>query len=272
MKLLVPADAGEIQPNRIAANDQFVFISEYLSANKGGVYRVGASGGGFVRLPGTPATLERSYGAAISATTLYWTTAASPGALYQCTLPDCANATVLTTLSNGELVAVSASGVVVYAENDGGLIKRCAPGTTCTPAPLVVTDFDGVVNDIVIDNETVYWATNLGEVLSCPTSGCATAHKVTPEAQKVSTAAALAVSGNALYWSTMAFLPDGNNVDEEQGVIHACTLPNCTDGRVLATGQHDPASMGLDAKSVYWGNSGHRNYVDGRGDLVKAPR
>jgi hypothetical protein len=266
-------DAGDPYPWRVVANDTYVFASDYSGFNNGGVRRVLATGGDFRRLPVTPAMLERSYGIALDNTAVYWTTNASPGAVHWCDLPACAGGLQTAAASNdGELIAVAADGTLVWADNGGGIIKRCASKSACTPVDLV-PDFQGVANALVIEGNTVYWGTNFGEILSCATSGCANATKIFIEAPQA-TVAALAVNGSTLYWSSMIYDATGNNVIDSEGVIKTCTLPKCTaaDVKTIATKQKDPDGIALDAKSVYWVNSGKRGFTDGIGNLVKAPR
>ncbi len=266
LKILSERDAGvSMEPFRIAANDQHVFVSEYLGSG-GSVDRVNVGGGGFKRLPGAPAITARVYGVALDATTLYFTTNDSTAKVYSCPLPDCATATQVAPTANGEIIVVSPSGVIVWGENSGGLLMRCPSKTGCTPAPLV-PDFDGVANDIVVEGETVYWITNLGEIHSCSTAGCANTTKIVADPAKTNAGVSMAVSGSSLYWATIPFDTDGNNVIAEEGEIHGCTLPACTDQRTIAKHQNDPASMGVDAKSVYWGNSGHRGFIDVRDNV-----
>ena len=266
-------DAGDPYPYGIAANDMYVFAADYSSFNKGGVRRVLTSGGDFRKLPAAP-DLERSYDVAIDKTSVYWTTTGSPGAIHWCNLPDCANGlqTATAAASEPELIAVAADGSIVWSDNSGSTLKRCAGKQACTPQ-LLVPDFKGSVNGLVIDGTTVYWGTTLGEVLSCAVAGCANPTKLVLEAP-VSTIGAVAVAGTSLYWSSMPFAPTGNTVLEAEGQVKACTMPKCSgaDVRIIATKQHDPGSMAVDATSLYWTNSGKRGFTDGIGNLVKAPR
>jgi len=265
--------AADPYPWRLAITDTHIWASDYLSSNKGGVRRILPAGGEFLKFP--PAPLERSYGIAVDKTAVYWTTVGSPGAVHWCDLPACAGGLkTAATVVNGdaELISVAADGNIVWAENSGGVLKRCASKTACTPV-LLVPDFLGVVNDLTIDGTTVYWGTNLGEILSCATTGCANVTKLVLEEPKA-TIGAIAVSGTSLFWSSMEFLADGNNVNSAEGKIKTCTMPKCTaaDIKVLATGQNDPSAMTVDANSVFWANSGKRGFSDGIGNLMKAPR
>ena len=267
------ADAVDPYPWRIVVNDTHVWASDYSSSNKGGVRRVPLAGNEFRKFP-AGVMLERSYGVAIDNTAVYWTTDGTPGAVHWCSLPDCANGlqTAAVIGFGGELISVAANGTIVWAENGGGVLKRCASKAACTPE-LLVPDFQGVVNDLTIDGSTVYWGTNLGEIFSCATAGCANVTKIVLEEPKA-TIGAIAVAGSALYWSSMEFQPDGNNVYENEGKIKTCTMPKCTgaDIKTIATSQKDPSTMTLDAQSVYWANSGRRGYIDGIGNLLKAAR
>lgn len=271
---LLTSDAGDPYPYYLVATDTHVWTSDYLSGNNGGVRRILTTGGDFRRFPTSPAVLERSYAVAVDKTSVYWTTNASPGSVQWCNLPDCANGlqTAVASADSAELIVVAADGSIIWAENGGGILKRCNSKTACTPA-LLVPDYEGVVNDLKLDGDTVYFGTNLGEILSCSVKGCANAKKIVLEDPKA-TIAAIAVSGNDVFWSSMEFAPDGNNVLEEQGKIKTCTMPKCSgaDIRVIATNQHDPVTMTLDAKSVYWANSGKRFNSGGTGNLYKAAR
>lgn len=265
-------DAGDPYPWRIAVTDTHVWASDYLSGNKGGVRRVLAGGGDFQKFPA--GDLERSYGIAVDQTSVYWTTEGSPGAVHWCDLPACANGLQVAapTTSAAELIAVAADGTIVWADGAGGVLRRCATKVGCTPADLV-PDFNGVVTDLTIEGTTVYWGTTFGEVLSCATSGCANPTKVAVEPTR-SVIGAVAVSGSSLFWSAMPFADGGNSVVQEEGVIRTCTMPKCSgaDVRTLATKQKDPSAMAVDARSIYWSNSGKRGFSDGIGNLLKAPR
>lgn len=274
VKSLSANAVGDPYPWRVAATGTHVWASDYLSSNKGGVRRMLPAGGEFLTLP-VGVNQERSYGIAVDQSAVYWTTVGSPGAVQYCDLPQCAGGlkTVATVASgDAELIAVAADGNIVWAESSGGVLKRCPSKTGCTPA-LLVPDFQGVVNDLTIDGTTVYWGTNLGEILSCATIGCANVTKIVLEEPKA-TIGAIAVSGSSLFWSSMELAPDGNSIFQDQGKIKTCTMPKCTaaDTRVLATNQKDPSAMTVDANSVFWANSGKRGFSDGIGNLLKAPR
>jgi hypothetical protein len=265
--------ATQIYPWHVVANDTYVFSSDYSSSNKGGVWRTLATGGDLQMLP-PGVSLERGYGAAIDDTTVYWITTGVPGAVHWCALPNCPTLMTAATIPNdGEWIAVGANGALVWSENQGSLLKRCVSKTSCTPAALVTTNWLGFAEDLTIDGNVAYWGTNLGEILSCSTAGCANATTLVTEDPKA-VIGALAVSGTSLYWSSMPFAPDGNNVIDTDGKIKTCTLPKCgpNDIKTIATMQHDPNAMALDAKSVYWANSGKRGYSDGIGNVVKAAR
>jgi hypothetical protein len=264
-------DAGDPYPWRVAATDTHVFASDYSGFNNGGIRRVLVTGGDFRKFPA--ANLERSYGLAIDNAAVYWTTTGSPGAVHWCDLPACADGLQTASVATDpELLAVAADGTIVWADNSGGILKRCASKSACNAGNLV-PDFQGVVNALVTDGSTVYWGTNLGEILSCATSGCANATKILKEVPSA-TIAAIAVSGTTLYWSSMVFDGTGNNVIDSEGVIKTCTMPKCSgaDVKIIATKQKDPDAMAFDAKSLYWANSGKRGFTDGIGNLVKAPR
>lgn len=269
-KSLSGPDAGEIYPWHVVANDTHVYSSDYLSGNEGGLWRAAVAGNEFLKLP-PGVNVERGYGSAIDNKAIYWITTGT-GNLHYCDLPNCPTLKSAASVSDGELVAVAADGTLVWSENQGYVLMRCASRTACAPTKLA--DFVGAVNDLVIDGTTAYWGTTGGEVLSCSIAGCANPTKLVMESPSA-TIGAVAASGTTLYWSSMVLSADGNSVVDTEGVVKSCTIGKCTrpaDIRIIATKQHDPNAMGLDTKSLYWANSGRRGYSDGIGNLVKAPR
>ncbi len=271
-KKLTPDDAGSFQPNRVVANDTHVYAADYYTgtANRGRLLKVAVGGGLLERVPPAP-LLERSYDVAIDGTALYWTEIqGQTSGIYACLLPNCPTAITVHAGGAPELIAVGADGAIVWSDGD---LYRCPSRANCPGDRLVQNDPPGVANDLMIDGATVFWGTNLGAIYSCSTAGCANATKILEESPKA-TIGAIAANGTFLAWSIMPFNPDGNTVDDKAGVIKSCNMPKCSgaDVKVLATGQKDPAAMALDAKSVYWANSGKRGFVDGIGQLMKAPR
>jgi hypothetical protein len=271
VKKLTLDDAGSFQPSRVVANDTHVFAADSYGFNKGGVLRVPIAGGTMDRLPpNTP--LERSSGIAIDNGAVYWTE--SEGTLqgvYACVLPSCPTPLKLSVSTSADLIAVGPDGAIVWAE---GELRRCANRQNCIAANLITgTAPPGAVLDLAIDGATAYFGTSSGTIYSCSTAGCANATKIVETTTKA-IIGAIAVNGTFLAWSEMPFLDGGNNIDDKAGVVKSCTIPNCSGAgvKVLATNQKDPSGMVLDAKSVYWSNSGKRFYVDGLGTLAKAPR
>jgi len=270
-KVLTP-DAGDPLPQSIAANDTHVYSCDYGGFNTGGVRRVAVGGGPTVRLPPGIPSLEKSYAVAIDANTIYWTTYDSPGSIHWCDLPNCAaGLQTAAAATTAELIAVAADGTLVWSENQGRALRTCANKVTCTPRD-VVSPVTGDITGLVIDQTTIYWGTTTGEIFACPTSGCATPTRLVLEAPRA-IVGTIAVGGGSLYWSAMPLDVAGGVILQTDGMIKTCPLAGCAAGtRVLATKQHDPTAMALDAKSVYWTNTGKRDFSDGVGNLVKAPR
>jgi hypothetical protein len=274
LKSLGGANAGEPEPYpwRIAATDTYVYASDY---NNGGVWRAATNGGEFRRLV-TPAEAKRAHGIALDENSVVWTIDDGAASVLSCDLPDCAGgAKTVAPAVYGEVIAVAtqgaSKGTLVWANNGGGELFKCPSRIGCAPAKLVVGDWQGRVDDLTIDGETVYWGTNLGEIFSCAVAGCANPTKILTEAPKAFIAA-IAVRGTSLYWSSMPAEATGDNGLDGAGVVKKCTLPKCGDVQTIATKQKDPTAMTLDDRSVYWANGGRLGYTDGVGILVKAPR
>jgi len=267
--LLPPAQSVTIE--RIAVNATHLYASNYYDPGNPLRIALSSTDGGSFPFPHTAGT--RSYGLALDSTTLYWTENESTGGVYQCPIPDCTGGfKKIADASNPELVVVAADGAVIFSDDNGYTIKKCASKANC-PAPVTVPNHPGAyVNDFKIDNNILYWAGRY-EVLSCALSPlCANPTTIVPEVTN-DVITAIAVSGPTVYWSVVTYSNDAGSFLNDEGVIKTCQIANCgPTTKVIATKQKAPSQMALDAKSLYWTNNAHRGFVDGKGSVAKAPR
>ena len=270
-KQVTPADAGYLEIQQMVMTATDLYASDYYGT-PGGFLRV--SGSTLTRLASGGATPQgRSYGLALDNSFAYWVESESPGNLWWCTLP-CAGSPQLIKggLDYPEHLVLANDGSILYSDGQGYSIRKCNSKADCAN-PVDIPKHPGSVNAMVLDGTTLYWAA-AEEIMSCTISPtvCANATSIVTGAPG-EIVTAIAVSGTQLYYSILPLNDAGDFVNTD-GVVKTCPIASCAGAgiQVLATKQASPSAIALDAKSVYWANDGRHGYIDGRGNVMKAPR
>ncbi|MDP9003133.1 MAG: hypothetical protein M3O46_23830, partial [Myxococcota bacterium] len=182
----------------------------------------------------------------------YWTEdSTSDGVITQ--VPTNGQGASPTVLTLGAPWAMASDGQSLYWTTDSGVsvlacvLSGCAGGPVTLWTGLAQTPYQ-LTTGVAVDTQSVFWATEPGDIITCAKSDCARSRKVL--ALGAGPAAQIAIDDTNVYWTISQ--PLG------LGAVRKCAKAGCNNSpTTLVSGLSSAHGIATDAVNVYWAELGN---------------